>query len=181
MTRSHRPPNLPTPPCSLCRVKTVILTWCGCRGGYRGTGEVEGRAPTIQGTKTTQTENGIPISQVSVQMRFGCPVVGGSGQAGALRWGISGLGGGRCEAAVPGESVSEVGGCVLAEFRAGRPWTNRQEGGSTESSGWGPGGTLAPGGDLTISQVGPLSSFRAGAEDGSRPEQVPSTLRCSSF
>lgn len=52
--------------------------------------------------------------------------MGGSGQAGALRRGISGLGGGRCEAAVPGISMSEAGGCVLAEFRAGRPWTGRR-------------------------------------------------------
>lgn len=36
----------------------------------------------------------------------------------------------------------------------------------------GPGGTLAPGGDLTISQAGPLSSFRAGTQGGVRPEQV---------
>lgn len=35
-----------------------------------------------------------------------------------------------------------------------------------------PGGTLAPGGDLTISKVEPLCSSRTGAQDGVRPEQM---------
>lgn len=68
--------------------------------------------------------------------------------------------------------MARRGGYVPVEFRAGRPWTTRQEGGLHRAIRVDPGGTLAPGGDLTISKVEPLSSFRTGAQDGVRPEQI---------
>ena len=49
-----------------------------------------------------------------------------------------------------------------AELRAGQPRTTRL-GGASGVFRVGPGGTLAPGGDLTISGVGPPSSVRTGA------------------